>query len=113
MNKIIQKEKIEFDLIHAHFIYPSGYVGAKLKERYDKPLIITGHGHDVYDLPFRDAEWNAKIKGILNKADHIITVSKSNYYILTRTFSVTNIKCNQVFLSTINGEEGDYVDKSK
>ena len=84
VNKIIQKEKIEFDLIHAHFIYPSGYVGAKLKERHDKPLIITGHGHDVYDLPFRDAEWNAKIKGILNKADHIITVSKSNYYILTQ-----------------------------
>lgn len=79
VNEIVQKEKIKFNLIHAHFIYPSSYVGAELKERYSKPLIITGHGHDVYDLPFKDAKWNAKIRSILNKADHIITVSKSNY----------------------------------
>lgn len=79
VKKLIEREKIEFDLIHAHFIWPSGYVGVKLKERYDKSLIITGHGHDVYDLPFKDAEWNEKIKGILNQTDHIITVSKSNY----------------------------------
>jgi len=77
--KIIEREKIDFDLIHAHFTWPSGYVGAKLKEKCGKPLIITGHGHDVYDLPFKDAKWNAKIRSILNKADHIITVSKSNY----------------------------------
>lgn len=77
--KIIVREKIEFDLVHAHFTWPSGYVGAKLKEKRGKPLIITGHGHDVYDLPFKDAKWNAKIRSILNKADHIITVSKSNY----------------------------------
>jgi len=79
VTKIIQGEEIEFDLIHAHFTYPSGYVGARLKERYGKPLIITGHGYDVYDLPFRNAEWNKKIKSILNTADHIITPSKSNY----------------------------------
>ena len=79
VTKIIQEEEIEFDLIHAHFTYPSGYVGARLKERYGKPLIITGHGYDVYDLPFRNAEWNKKIKSILNMADHIITPSKSNY----------------------------------
>ena len=79
VTKIIQKERIEFDLIHAHFTYPSGYVGARLKEGYDKPLIITGHGYDVYDLPFRNAEWNKKIRSVLNTADYILTPSKSNY----------------------------------
>jgi len=79
VTKIIQEEEIEFDLIHAHFTYPSGYVGARLKERYGKPLIITGHGYDIYDLPFRNAEWDKKIKSILNTADHIITPSKSNH----------------------------------
>ena len=66
-------------MIHAHFIYPSGYVGAKLKEEYSKPLIITGHGYDVYDLPFKNVEWNKKIRSVLNTADHILTPSKSNY----------------------------------
>ena len=77
--KLIEREKIDFDLIHAHFIYPSGYVGAKLKEIYNKPLIITGHGHDVYDMPFKNQWWKEKIINILNQANHIITVSKSNY----------------------------------
>ncbi|NAS89367.1 glycosyltransferase family 4 protein [ANME-1 cluster archaeon AG-394-G21] len=77
--RIIEREKIEFDLIHAHFTWPSGYVGAKLKEKCGKPLIITGHGHDVYDLPFNDVTLNKKIRSTLNAADCIITVSKSNY----------------------------------
>ena len=62
--KLIEREKIDFDLIHAHFIYPSGYVGAKLKEIYNKPLIITGHGHDVYDMPFKNQWWKEKIINI-------------------------------------------------
>ena len=76
--KIIEREKIEFDLIHCHFTWPSGYVGAKLKEKCDKPLIITGHGNDVYDLPFRGKELREKIEYALNEADYVITVSNSN-----------------------------------
>ena len=41
--KIIEREKIDFDLVHAHFTWPSGYVGAKLKEIYKKPLVLTIH----------------------------------------------------------------------
>jgi len=76
---IVQTQKIDFDIIHAHFIYPSGYVGTKLKTKYDTPLIITGHGHDVYDLPFKNSHWNKQIRNILSKSDHVITPSKSNY----------------------------------
>ena len=79
VDKIIKNEQIEFSFIHAHFIYPSGYVGAKLKEKYSRPLIITGHGHDIYDMPFKSPEWMARIKKILDFSDHIITPSKSNY----------------------------------
>lgn len=32
-----------FDLIHAHFIYPDGVVGARLAQRYGVPLVITEH----------------------------------------------------------------------
>lgn len=79
VDKIIKDEQIEFSFIHAHFVYPSGYVGAKLKGKYNRPLIITGHGHDVYDMPFKSPEWMIKIKTILDASDHIITPSKSNY----------------------------------
>ena len=43
IEKIIRRKKMNFDLIHAHFTYPSGYVGARLKENHKKPVIITVH----------------------------------------------------------------------
>jgi len=75
---IIKKNSFEYDFVHAHFIWSSGYVGAKLKEEYGIPFIVTAHGYDIYSLPFKDNEWKAKIEYVLNTADHIITVSQSN-----------------------------------
>ncbi|MGA9187610.1 MAG: glycosyltransferase family 4 protein, partial [Methanosarcina sp.] len=69
---------LQFDLIHSHFTWSSGYVGAKLKEKYDVPFIVTAHGYDIYTLPFKDDEWKSKIEYVLNSADAIITVSNSN-----------------------------------
>lgn len=61
----ITKQKIDFDLIHAHFVYPSGYVASKIKKNYKKKLIITGHGFDVYDFPYRSKQ-NKKMISISN-----------------------------------------------
>lgn len=36
-----------FDVVHAHFIMPGGIIGARLKNRFGTPLIITAHGTDV------------------------------------------------------------------
>ncbi len=76
--KILRKKKISFDLIHAHFAWSSGYAGMKVKERYRKPLVVTGHGYDIYDLPFRDDVWKQNITEVLNSADELITVSSYN-----------------------------------
>jgi len=78
VQKTIQKNKIEFDLIHAHFAWSSGYAAAKLQERYSVPFIVTTHGYDIYDLPFRNNEWKVNVEYVLNSADQIITVSNSN-----------------------------------
>jgi len=76
--KILKKRNIEFDIIHAHFGWSAGYAGMKAKEKYKKPLVITGHGYDVYDLPFRDNYWKTKLREVFNKADSLMTVSKKN-----------------------------------
>lgn len=78
VDKYIKKYNIKFDLIHSHYTWSAGYVCAKLKEKYNIPFVITGHGYDIYDLPFKDNEWTSKIEYVLNSADRIITVSKSN-----------------------------------
>ncbi len=81
--RFVRDNKIDFDLIHAHFTWPSGYAAVKLGKRFEVPTVITAHGYDVYDLPFRSDAWFEKIKFVLNSATHIITVSRSNFEIIT------------------------------
>lgn len=88
IKKIIEKENINFDVIHAHFTWPSGYAGVKLAKKFNVPVVVTGHGYDVYDLPFRNKFWLNKIKWILFNSNHIITVSKRNFKILTEKLNV-------------------------
>lgn len=38
---VIQNQEISFDIIHAHFTWPSGSVAVRLKETYKVPVIIT------------------------------------------------------------------------
>jgi len=78
VERCIKKHNISFNLIHAHFTWSAGYAGSKLKETYAVPFIITAHGMDIYDLPFKNPFYREKITAILNAADHIITVSRMN-----------------------------------
>jgi glycosyltransferase involved in cell wall biosynthesis len=78
IEKVIQHYHQHFNLILSHFTWSAGYAGARLKEKYSVPFIVTAHGYDIYSLPFKDDEWKKKIEYVLNTADHIITVSQSN-----------------------------------
>jgi glycosyl transferase family 4 len=73
---LIQKENLEFDLVHAHFVWPSAQIAQELKKKYDVPCVVTAHGYDVYELPFRDKIWQRRVESVLNSMDRIITVSK-------------------------------------
>jgi len=76
--KVLHKHSLAFDIIHAHFTWSAGYVGSQLKETCDVPFVITAHGMDIYDLPFRNTFYTDHITRILESADHIITVSRNN-----------------------------------
>ena len=75
---IIYKRKIGFDLVHAHFVNSAGYCGAKLARNARVPFVLTGHGEDIYDIPFRDEFWKKLTLDVLDSADALITVSRSN-----------------------------------
>ena len=90
--RIIKKSNMETNLVHAHFILPQGYAAVKLGQKFDIPVIITAHGHDVYDMPFRDKKWRKRIIWILNQADHIITVSNRNKGIMVKRLGIDKEK---------------------
>lgn len=43
-------EKHNIDLIHPHYAFPQGVLGAKLSKKYNIPNILTLHGSDVLKL---------------------------------------------------------------
>jgi len=75
--RIIEKNKLHFDLIHAHFTYSAGYVGARLKESTGKPLILTVHE----DKDWLSNEMESKDEKLLftwHSCDRIIRVSRAD-----------------------------------
>jgi glycosyltransferase involved in cell wall biosynthesis len=79
VNNVIKRNNLSFDLIHAHFTWPSGAVAVRLKEKFKVPVIITEHTHKtLYDaLNRRDRTfintWNA--------CDAIIRVNKKDIHL--------------------------------
>lgn len=75
VEKLIEKKRIKFDLIHGHFSSPSGIVSSKLKEKCKVPFVLTVH---------EDREWlfkeiKSKEKELFSawkNADKIIRVNK-------------------------------------
>jgi len=88
INGVLDRRMINFDLIHAHFVLPSGYVGASLKEKFDKPLIVTAHGGDIYSEPFKNKKSLKLTKFVLDRCDKIITTSERNKIIITKKFMI-------------------------
>src|SRR6185369_14852033 len=44
VEKIITELNIKFDIVHAHMVWSAGFVGMKLKEKYNIPFVLTAHG---------------------------------------------------------------------
>ena len=69
--RFVKEENISFDLINAHYSWPSGAVSTELNKHYHAPLIITEHTHlSLYPL--------------INKKDRIIVRTWSRADALVR-----------------------------
>jgi len=71
-----------FELVHAHFLYPSGAVAALAARAEHVPCVVTGHGFDVYALPFRSRRWRRAVVGPLHDCAAVMTVSERNASLL-------------------------------
>jgi len=66
---------MRFDIIHAHYAIPQGFLGLLLKKVKKKPLIITVHGSDVLVLG-KNRIAKFLVANVLKNANYIIAVSK-------------------------------------
>jgi teichuronic acid biosynthesis glycosyltransferase TuaC len=93
VDNLIKKLNLKFDLVHAHFTWPSGYIGVRLKKKFGKPIIITIHengdwfNHEVtINHPLINATWSG--------ANALIRVNKKDLPVLRRfneyVYAITN-----------------------
>lgn len=92
---LIEREKLKFDLIHAHFTWPCGAVAIKLKQMFGVPVVITEHDtfkticNKFYkkDFFYIDTWMNS---------DAIIRVSKNDIPFLVNSSGVNKNKIHHI-----------------
>lgn len=67
----------KYNLIHAHWVYPTGYIAMLLSKKYNIPYIITAHGSDIHTIPKNNAKIAKYTLEILENASKVIFVSDS------------------------------------
>ncbi|OYT40052.1 MAG: glycosyl transferase family 1 [Candidatus Altiarchaeales archaeon ex4484_43] len=90
VDRLIRSEKINFNVIHAHYTWPCGAIGVELKKEFDVPVIITEHTSLTLYKAFkkRDPHYLKAWK----KCDAIIRVNKKDIPLLKKfNENVTNI----------------------
>ncbi len=66
----------QFDIIHCHVPLPDGYVGLKLRNKYNIPYGVTIHGGNIYKRVRENRLNHLKIKNIIESADFVGIVSE-------------------------------------
>lgn len=83
VEKCIEEHHLRFDLIHAHFTWPSGYIGVRLKKMFRKPLVITIHENgDWFDQEV--SMDHLLINTAWSGADALIRVNRKDVLVLKR-----------------------------
>jgi len=66
-----------YDLLHVHWAYPEGAIGARIAEEHGIPFILTLHGSDIHTQPRSDPHIQHETLYALHSADRAIFVSRA------------------------------------
>jgi len=90
---LIKENKIQYDIIHAHFTLPSGHIGSALKQMTNKPLIVTIHENGWWFQEELNSN-NSKIHDTWKNADILLRVNNHEVEYLKKfnpnSFSIKN-----------------------
>ena len=73
----IKNNKLKFDLIHSHVVYPHGWIGMKISDEFRIPYLITAHGSDVNLYMNQNKTILKKSLNALERAGKVIFVSQA------------------------------------
>ncbi|MBE6067120.1 MAG: glycosyltransferase family 4 protein [Clostridium lundense] len=64
-----------YDLIHAHWAYPIGYIAKLIKDMYGIPYVLTVHGSDIHTNPLKNKFIKKYTLEALECANKVVFVS--------------------------------------
>jgi glycosyltransferase involved in cell wall biosynthesis len=72
-----EHQRRRFDVIHSHFVYPTGYVAVRHRRRAGVPVVVTSHAGDIVPESMYRRKWIAdrRIRWTLRQADAATGVS--------------------------------------
>ncbi|MHB1127159.1 MAG: glycosyltransferase [Bacillota bacterium] len=76
------------EIIHAHYIFPTGLIALAARMVTGKPLVVTAHGTDVHLGLRRNKILSLLYRMILNRSRVVITVSQDLANLLAERFSL-------------------------
>lgn len=85
------------DLVHSHWITPSGLLGQKIAEKIGVRHFCSVRGSDVYKYPDKHRQLFKISKEILNKSDRIITVSNKLKIDTRKKFDLNSDKIKVIY----------------
>ena len=68
-----------YDLIHAHFVYPPGYIAYLLSKNVNIPYIVSAHGSDIHTIPWKNANTIPYIRQALDNAGKVLFNNSDMY----------------------------------
>lgn len=87
---ILLKKGREYDVIHAHYVFPSGWLALFFKKRFNTRVIVTAHGGDLDKMAKKSAFFFKRTKLVLHEADHVIAVGEELKHDMVSMFGVGN-----------------------
>ncbi len=87
LSKLLSKGKT-YHVVHAHYVFPSGFLGLLFKKLFRTRLIVTAHGGDIDKMAKKSKRLHDLTQTILHNADHVIAVGNELHHQITDHFQV-------------------------
>jgi glycosyltransferase involved in cell wall biosynthesis len=82
----------KYDVVHVHYVFPTGMLGLLYKKLWGTRLIVTAHGGDIDRMAKKNARIRRWTKTILEEADHVIAVGSKLYQNIHEDFQIPKEK---------------------
>ncbi|PWU02329.1 MAG: glycosyl transferase family 1 [Bacteroidetes bacterium] len=83
-------------VVHAHYVFPSGWLAKWYKKLFGARFIVTAHGGDIDKMVKKSGRIQNMTKNILAEADHVIAVGQELFATLENEFKLPASKLSLI-----------------